>query len=80
MLEQCCARCRVRPRRWRDSYCRLCRNDIVRIWKAKKRYGDSLDGYVPYVACEEKREAEREPAPPLRGTPTRKEKERLGLL
>ncbi len=79
MLEQCCARCGQRPRRWKDSYCRLCRNDIVRVWKAKKRYGDSLDGYVPYVACTEKRE-EAKKAAPIRATPTPREKERHGLL
>lgn len=74
---QMCAKCETRMRRWGDSYCRLCRNEIVRLWKAKQKFGKKLDGYKPYAACEEKRQIERgervspPPAPALRATPRR---------
>jgi hypothetical protein len=50
--------------------CRECRNEYVRLWKAKKRHGYDLDGYKP----REKPTVRR-----MRGTPTEKERKEYGL-
>lgn len=45
---QLCYTCGLRPRRhWRDSMCRECRNEYVRLWKARKNHGPKMDGYKP---------------------------------
>lgn len=51
-----CFTCGLAERRPGDSKCRHCRNEYVRLWKAEKRHGVTLNGYKPRAKVPEKKE------------------------
>ncbi len=69
-----CSRCHLQPASTpRTAYCKPCRAAYQRAWRARKRHGGPVRDFAPRPTA---------PAPRvrLRGTPTRAEMERYGLL